>query len=82
MAVTIRDNLKNGSLWNEWAKFINAAIFDADAQQNDYDKLLNALAIVESSKRFAEKATTIGGLGDFTVKTEGENAAVDTFEEG
>lgn len=82
MAVTIRDNTKNGSLWNEWAKFINAAIFDADAQQNDYDKLLHALAIVDSSKRFAEKATTIGGLGDFSVKNEGEVAAVDTFEEG
>lgn len=82
MAVTIRDNTKNGSLWNEWAKFINAAIFDADAQQNDYDKLLNALAIVDSSKRFGEKATTIGGLGDFTAKTEGAVADVDTFEEG
>ena len=44
MAVTIRDNIKNGSLWNEWAKFINAAIFDSDAQQNKYDDILNALA--------------------------------------
>lgn len=82
MAVTIRDNTKNGSLWNEWAKFINAAIFDADAQQNKYDDLLNALAIVDKSSRFGEKATTIGGLGDFTVKTEGAVADVDTFEEG
>lgn len=82
MAVTIRDNTKNGSLWNEWAKFINAAIFDADAQQNKYDDLVNALANVEKSKRFGEKATTIGGLGDFAVKDEGANAAVDTFEEG
>lgn len=82
MAVTIRDNTKNGSLWNEWAKFINAAIFDADAQQNKYDDLVNALANVEKSKRFGEKATTIGGLGDFAVKDEGTNAAVDTFEEG
>lgn len=82
MAVTIRDNTKNGSLWNEWAKFINAAIFDADAQQNKYDDLLNALAIVDKSSRFGEKATTIGGLGDFMVKTEGAVADVDTFEEG
>ena len=82
MAVTIRDNIKNGSLWNEWAKFINAAIFDSDAQQNKYDDLLNTLAIVDKSDRFAEKATTIGGLGDFPVKNEGEVAAVDTFEEG
>lgn len=82
MAVTIRNNTKNGDMWNEWATILNAAIFDSDAQQNQYDDILKALANVSTSSRWGEKATTIGGLGDYSVKTEGENAAEDTFVEG
>jgi hypothetical protein len=82
MAVTIRNTVANGSLWNEWATLLNAAIFDADAQQNSYDDLLNGLANVDTSDRWAEKSVTIGGLGDFDAKTEGADAAEDTFVEG
>jgi len=82
MAVTIRDNTKNGDMWNEWATLLNATIFDSDAQQNKYEDLVKALANVNTSDRWGEKATTIGGLGDFDVKDEGENAAEDTFIEG
>lgn len=82
MAVTVRNNTKNGDMWNEWATILNAAIFDSDAQQNDYDDIVKALANVSSSKRWGEKATTIGGLGDYAVKAEGEDAAEDTFVEG
>jgi len=82
MGVTIRNNTKNGDMWNEWATILNAAIFDSDAQQNKYTDLLNAIANVSTSKRWGEKATTIGGLGDYDVKTEGENASEDTFVEG
>lgn len=82
MAVTVRDTTVNGDMWNEWATILNGVIYDSDAQKNKYDDLLNALANVESSKRFGEKATTIGGLGDFDVKAEGADAAEDTFKEG
>lgn len=82
MAVTVRDTTVNGDMWNEWATILNGVIYDSDAQKNKYDDLLNALANVESSKRFGEKATTIGGLGDFDVKAEGADAAEDTFAEG
>jgi len=82
MGVTIRNNTKNGDMWNEWATILNAAIFDSDAQQNKYDDLLKALANVSTSSRWGEKATTIGGLGDYDVKSEGENASEDTFVEG
>ena len=82
MAVTVRNNTKNGDMWNEWATILNAAIFDSDAQQNQYDDILKALANVSTSSRWGEKATTIGGLGDYNVKTEGENADEDTFVEG
>lgn len=82
MAVTIRNNTKNGDMWNEWATILNAAIFDSDAQQNKYEDILKALANVSTSSRWGEKATTIGGLGDYDVKTEGENASEDTFVEG
>lgn len=82
MAVTIRDNTKNGDMWNEWATLLNAAIFDADAQQNDYDDILKALANIATSKRWGEKATTFGGLGDFEYKAEGTDATEDTFVEG
>lgn len=82
MAVTVRDTTVNGDLWNEWATILNGVIYDSDAQKNKYDDLLNALANVESSKRWGEKATTIGGLGDFDVKAEGADAAEDSFAEG
>jgi len=82
MAVTIRNNTKNGDMWNEWATILNAAIFDSEAQQNQYDDILKAIANVSTSSRWGEKATTIGGLGDYDVKTEGENASEDTFVEG
>ena len=81
-SVMIRDNTKNGDAWNEWATLLNAAIMDADAQQNDYDKLLNGLAVVENSDRWAEKATTFGGLGDFEYKAEGSDAVNDEAIEG
>ena len=51
MSVTIRDNTKNGDMWNEWATLLNATIFDSDAQQNKYDDLVKALANVNTSDR-------------------------------
>ena len=82
MAVTVRDTTKNGDMWNEWATLLDAAIFDSDAQQNKYDDLVKALANVSKSDRWGEKSTTIGGLGDYDVKTEGQDASEDTFVEG
>ena len=82
MAVTVRDNTANGDMWNEWATLLNAAIFDSDAQQNKYDDLVKALANVSKSDRWGEKSTTIGGLGDYDVKSEGSDASEDTFVEG
>ena len=82
MAVIIRDNTLNSDMWNEWATLLNAAIMDSDAQQNSYDDLVNALANVQTSKRWGEKSTTIGGLGDYMTKEEGADAAYDYFAEG
>ena len=81
MAVIIRGNA-NKDVWNEWSDQLEAAILDADANRNNDDELVKALANVKGSKRFAEKATTIESLGDFTAKAEGADAAEDTFEEG
>lgn len=82
MAVIIRNSTVNGDMWNEWATLINAAIMDSDANKNKYDDLVNALANVQKSKRWGEKSTTIGGLGDYMVKDEGDDAAKDYFAEG
>jgi len=81
MAVIVRNQI-NSDMWNEWATILNAAIYDADVQKNNYDDLVNALAIVQSSKRWGEKSTTIGGLGDYQTKVEGADAAYDYFVEG
>ena len=81
MAVIVRNNI-NSDMWNEWATILNAAIYDSDAQKNQYDDLVNALANVQSSKRWGEKSTTIGGLGDYMTKEEGADAAYDYFAEG
>jgi hypothetical protein len=82
MAVIVRNNVLNGNMWDEWATIINAAIMDADVQKNQYDDLVNALANVQTSKRWGEKSTTIGGLGDYSTKAEGADAAYDYFTEG
>lgn len=82
MAVTVRNNVANGDMWNEWATLLDGVIYDADVQQNKYDDLVNTLANVNTSDRWGEKSTTIGGLGDYDVKNEGADAAEDTFIEG
>lgn len=81
MAVIIR-NTVNSDMWNEWATLLNAAIMDSDAQKNQYDDLVNALANVQKSSRWGEKSTTIGGLGDYMTKEEGADALQDYFVEG
>lgn len=84
MAVTIRatEGLKNDNMWNEWSTILDACIYDADAQQNNYDQIVKALTLEKKSKRWGEKSATMGGLGNFQAKAEGENATQDTFEQG
>ena len=82
MAVTIRDNTKNGDQWNEWATILDAKIYDADAQQNKYDDLVKGLTVEKKSKRWGEKSTVMGGLGDYDIKAEGQDATEDTYAEG
>jgi len=82
MAVTIRDNTKNGDQWNEWATILDAKIYDADAQQNKYDDLVKGIVVEKKSKRWGEKSTVMGGLGDYDIKAEGQDATEDTYAEG
>jgi phage major head subunit gpT-like protein len=82
MAVTVRDNTKNGDQWNEWATILDAKIYDADAQQNKYDDLVKGIVVEKKSKRWGEKSTVMGGLGDYGIKAEGQDAAEDTYAEG
>ncbi len=82
MAVQVRTNLVNNSMWDEWATLFDSVIYDADAQQNDYDDIVKALAIEKTSKRWGEKSIVMGGLGDFQAKTEGAAATQDAFTEG
>ncbi len=82
MAVTVRDNTKNGDQWNEWATILDAKIYDADAQQNKYDELIKGIVVEKKSKRWGEKSTVMGGLGDYDIKAEGQDATEDSYAEG
>ena len=84
MAVMVRSNseLANDETWNEWSDQLAGMFFDEDTQKNKDDDLLNALFVVKKSDRFAEKAGTFGSLGNFAEKTEGQDSAEDTFEQG
>jgi len=84
MSVTIRrsSELANNREWDEWATLLDACIYDSDAQRNKYDDIVTALTVEKNSKRWGEKSITMGGLGDFQAKAEGEAAAQDTFEQG
>lgn len=81
MAVIVRDNT-NDALWNEWAKLLNAAIYDADTNKVKYDELVKAIFNVQTSDMYAEKAQTFGDLDDYLVKTEGATATEDDFQQG
>ena len=84
MSVTIRTNegLKNNRMWDEWATLLDACIYDADAQQNKYDEIVKGITLEKKSKRWGEKSITMGGLGNFQAKAEGEDASQDTWEQG
>lgn len=82
MAVVIRNNASNNRFWDEWATLFDAVIYDADAQQNKYDKITSALAMEKKSNRWGEKSIVMGGLGDFQAKAEGTNASQDSFSQG
>ena len=77
-----RTNNVNNRFWDEWATLFDAVIYDAEAQRNKYDDLVTAMTIEKKSNRWGEKSIVMGGLGDFQVKAEGDNAANDTFSQG
>ena len=81
---TIRtsEGLKNNRMWDEWATLLDACIYDADAQRNKYDDIVKAITLEKKSKRWGEKSITMGGLGNFQSKAEGQNAQEDTWEQG
>jgi len=76
------EGLANNAQWDEWSTILDAVIYDSFAQQNNYDNIVKALAIEKGSKRWGEKSITMGGLGDFQAKAEGEAAAQDEYEQG
>ena len=84
MSVIIRRSvgLANNREWDEWATLLDSVIYDAEAQRNKYDDIVSALTVEKKSKRWGEKSITMGGLGDFRVKAEGENAYQDAYEQG
>lgn len=76
------NGLANNREWDEWSTLLDAAIYDSEAQRNKYDDIVSALCIEKTSKRWGEKSITMGGLGDFQAKSEGENATTDAYEQG
>ena len=86
MSVIIRreynESNPNNRQWDEWATLLDSVIYDAAAQRNKYKDIVKALAIEKKSKRWGEMSLTMGGLGDFQAKAEGEAAVQDVYEEG
>ena len=84
MSVVIRrsSGLANNREWDEWATLLDSVIYDSEAQQNKYDDIVKAVTVEKKSKRWGEKSITMGGLGDFQAKTEGQVATQDAYEQG
>ena len=74
--------LANNREWDEWATLLDSVIYDSAAQRNKYKDIVTAVSIEKKSKRWGEKSITMGGLGDFQAKTEGEKAIQDAYEQG
>lgn len=81
MSVVIRSNVGDDT-WNEWSDQLDACIVEEDANKSQYDEIVSALSNEKSSNKFGEKGITIGGLDNFTVKSESADASEDTLEEG
>lgn len=83
MAIVISKNSGlNDDLWKPVAQVLNAVLLDADSEKTEYDKLVSKIAIEKKSKKYAEKQSSVTALSDFTVKGEGDVAALDDFQEG
>lgn len=82
MAVVIsKDGGKMDDFWKVTDQVLNAVILDADAEKNDYDKLVGKLAIEKKSNKYAEKQAGMTSVGSFDVVDEGQNAPLDDVQE-
>lgn len=83
MAIVIsKSSGLNDDFWKPVGQVVNTVLEETDQEQTKYDALVSAIANEKTSKKYAEKQTSITGLSDFAVTAEGANAPLDDMQEG
>lgn len=72
----------NDGFWKVTATQLSAVLKEADQEKNDYDQLVKDIALVKTSKKFAEKQSSVTALPSFEIVAEGADAPLADFQEG
>ena len=71
----------NDDLWKPVGQVLKSIMQDTDTEKTQYDKLVTDLAIVEKSKKYAEKASGITSTGIFQMVDEGDAPQASDIQE-
>lgn len=72
----------NDNMWKDTGTVVTSWMVDADKEQTRDDEQVKSIFKVEESNKWAEKSSGITSMGDFEATAEGENAPLDSIQEG
>ena len=72
----------NDDMWKDTGTVVTNWMMDVDKEQSKDDEQVKAIYRVESSDKWAEKSSGVTSMGDFEAVNEGENAPLDSIQEG
>lgn len=72
----------NDNMWKDTGTVVTSWMVDADKEQTRDDEQVKSIFKVEESNKWAEKSSGVTSMGDFMATAEGENAPLDSIQEG
>lgn len=72
----------NDDMWKDTGTVVTSWMMDVDKEQTRDDEQVKAIYKVEESNKWAEKSSGVTSMGDFEAVAEGENAPLDSIQQG
>ena len=72
----------NDDMWKDTGTVVTSWMMDVDKEQTRDDEQVKAIFKVEESNKWAEKSSGVTSMGDFEATAEGENAPLDSIQQG
>ena len=72
----------NDDMWKDSGTVVTSWMMDVDKEQTRDDEQVKAIFKVEESNKWAEKSSGVTSMGDFEATAEGENAPLDSIQQG